>query len=64
MAINPEFQFSQSSLQDYVECSRRFELRYIERLRWPALQSEPVLEQERHMQQGQRFHQDGAPVHP
>jgi hypothetical protein len=56
MALNPEFQFSQSSLQDYVDCSRRFELRYIERLRWPALQSEPVLEQEQHMLQGHRFH--------
>jgi hypothetical protein len=57
MALNPDFQFSQSSLQDYVACPRRFELRYIEKCRWPALQSEPVLEQERHMQQGQRFHQ-------
>jgi CRISPR/Cas system-associated exonuclease Cas4 (RecB family) len=57
MALNSTFQFSQSSLQDYVACPRRFELRYIEKRRWPALQSEPVLDQERHMQQGQRFHQ-------
>jgi hypothetical protein len=57
MAIDPEFQFHQSNLQDYVTCPRRFELRYIERRRWPALQSEPVLEQERLMEQGRRFHQ-------
>lgn len=50
------FVFSQSSLQDYVECRRRFLLRYLLRLAWPALQSEPVLESERRMQQGQRFH--------
>jgi hypothetical protein len=56
MALKPEFQFHQGNLQDYVECNRRFELRYIERRRWPALQSEPVLEQERHMLMGQRFH--------
>jgi RecB family exonuclease len=56
MALNPEFQFNQSNLQDYATCPRKFELRYIERRRWPALQSEPVLEQERQMQQGLRFH--------
>jgi hypothetical protein len=56
MTLNPEFQFHQGNLQDYVECNRRFELRYIEHRRWPALQSEPVLEQERHMLMGIRFH--------
>jgi hypothetical protein len=52
-----DFVFSQSSLQDFVDCPRRFELRYILRQSWPALESEPVLEQERRMQQGDRFHQ-------
>jgi len=56
MTLNPEFQFTQSNLQDYIACPRRFELRYIEQRRWPALQSEPVLEQERQMLMGQRFH--------
>jgi CRISPR/Cas system-associated exonuclease Cas4 (RecB family) len=51
------FSFSQTSLQDYVDCPRRFELRYLIQLEWPALQSEPVEEQELHMQQGHRFHQ-------
>lgn len=56
MSLKPEFQFSQSSLQDYIDCQRRFELRYILHLEWPALESEPVIEQERHMELGHRFH--------
>jgi len=56
MPLAPDFQFNQNNLQDYVDCPRRFQLRHIQRLAWPALQSEPVLEQERHMQMGQRFH--------
>ena len=50
------FQFSQGSLQDFVDCKRRFQLRYILGLAWPGLQSEPALENERRMQQGARFH--------
>jgi hypothetical protein len=50
------FVFSQSNLQDYADCPRRFLLRYLLRLAWPALQSEPALESERLMQQGERFH--------
>jgi CRISPR/Cas system-associated exonuclease Cas4 (RecB family) len=50
------FTFSQSSLQDYSECPRRFQLRYIEQLAWPAVETEPVLENERRQQEGQLFH--------
>jgi hypothetical protein len=50
------FLFSQSSLQDFVDCRRRFYLRYLLRLAWPAIQSEPVMENERMIQQGERFH--------
>jgi CRISPR/Cas system-associated exonuclease Cas4 (RecB family) len=50
------FTFSQSSLQDYYECPRRFQLRYIERLAWPAVETEPVLENERLQRDGQLFH--------
>jgi CRISPR/Cas system-associated exonuclease Cas4 (RecB family) len=50
------FAFSQSSLQDYSDCPRRFQLRYIEQLQWPAIESEPVLENERRLQEGQLFH--------
>jgi len=47
---------SQASLQDYADCARRFQLRYLERLNYPALESEPALENEKHQQQGQYFH--------
>ncbi|MEN4041004.1 MAG: PD-(D/E)XK nuclease family protein [Anaerolineaceae bacterium] len=57
MAINSEFHFTQSNLQDYIACPRRFELRYMDQRRWPAVQSEPALEQEKQMLLGQRFHQ-------
>jgi hypothetical protein len=50
------FTFSQSSLQDYADCARRFELRYLDRLRWPAVRAEPVLDHERKMQRGAQFH--------
>ncbi len=50
------FTFSQSSLQDYSDCPRRFQLRYIEKLKWPAAESEPMLENERRQQEGQLFH--------
>jgi CRISPR/Cas system-associated exonuclease Cas4 (RecB family) len=50
------FIFSQSSLQDYFDCPRRFQLRYIEQLAWPAVETEPVLENERRQQAGQLFH--------
>lgn len=56
MKLPDEFIFSQSSLQDYTDCRRRFQLRYIERLQWPAIKAEPALENERLMQLGARFH--------
>lgn len=52
---NP-FTFSQSSLQDYADCPRRFQLRYIEQLAWPAVETEPAIENERHQQEGLLFH--------
>jgi CRISPR/Cas system-associated exonuclease Cas4 (RecB family) len=54
--MKPEFQFTQSNLQDFIDCPRRFELRYLLQLKWPAVQTEPELEQENHMRQGQNFH--------
>jgi CRISPR/Cas system-associated exonuclease Cas4 (RecB family) len=51
-----QFAFSQSSLQDYADCPRRFQLRYLDRLSYPAAESEPALENERHQQEGQYFH--------
>ncbi len=48
--------FSQGSLQDYTECPRRFQLRYLLRQPWPALESQPLLEFEQYQELGQRFH--------
>jgi CRISPR/Cas system-associated exonuclease Cas4 (RecB family) len=50
------FQFSQSSLQDYSDCRRRFQLRYLQRFIWPAIESEPALENERLIERGNTFH--------
>jgi CRISPR/Cas system-associated exonuclease Cas4 (RecB family) len=47
---------SQSSLQDYVDCNRRFQLRYVDRLAYPAIESEPALDNEKHQQEGEYFH--------
>jgi CRISPR/Cas system-associated exonuclease Cas4 (RecB family) len=56
MPLAPEFQFSQGSLQDYVECKRRFQLRYIYALQWPALEVEPAELYEQHAADGEAFH--------
>ena len=47
---------SQSSLQDYHDCPRRFELRYLQRLAYPAIETEPALENEKHQKEGEYFH--------
>jgi len=47
---------SQSSLQDYNDCPRRFELRYLQHLAYPALETEPALENEKHQREGEFFH--------
>jgi hypothetical protein len=54
--LPPQFAFSQSSLQDYADCPRRFQLRYLDHLVYPAAESEPALENERHLLEGQHFH--------
>jgi CRISPR/Cas system-associated exonuclease Cas4 (RecB family) len=56
MSANPLTTLSQSSLQDYVDCPRRFDLRYLQRLSYPAMESEPALENEKHQQEGEYFH--------
>lgn len=52
-----DFMFSQSSLQDFADCPRRFELKYLKRQRFPAQEVDDMLEFERRMAQGQTFHQ-------
>jgi CRISPR/Cas system-associated exonuclease Cas4 (RecB family) len=56
MPLASDFQFSQASLQDYVECKRRFQLRYIFELKWPALEAEPADVYELHVASGEAFH--------
>lgn len=56
MTLPDDFVFSQSSLQDFVDCARRFELRYIEKMRYPSVQANPPLVLEQHIRLGDRFH--------
>ena len=55
-SLPPDFGFSQGSLQDYVDCPRRFWLRYLRRLAWPAIQAEPVADAEMQMLRGEWYH--------
>ncbi|MCC6615457.1 MAG: PD-(D/E)XK nuclease family protein [Anaerolineae bacterium] len=56
MNLPDDFVFSQTSLQDYVDCARRFELRYLLRQRWPAPEVDDMLEFEARMDKGEQFH--------
>lgn len=56
MPLPEGFVFSQSSLQDYRDCARRFQLRYMEQCRWPAPETADLLNFERRTQSGQAFH--------
>lgn len=48
--------YDQSKLQDFVDCSRRFQLRYLLQQDWPAPVAEPLSEVERADTLGKRFH--------
>lgn len=50
------FAFTQSNLQDYLDCAYRFYLRYILRIKWPALQVDDAIDFELRGQTGARFH--------
>ena len=56
MPIPVDFRFSQGTLQDYVDCPRRFQLRYLQHVAWPAVEAEPILENERRRNRGELFH--------
>jgi hypothetical protein len=56
MDIPEGFQFSQASLQAFVDCPRLFELRYLRHLSWPEVERGPGLEYERRRAAGQAFH--------
>jgi hypothetical protein len=48
--------FNQSNLQDFNECPRRFQLRHLDEISWPAATSVPLIEFERVIQLGNQFH--------
>lgn len=56
MLLPDSFTFTQQNLQDYKDCAYRFYLREILKLEWPAVESEPIREQEALMLLGTRFH--------
>lgn len=56
MSLPRIFQFSATSLQDYVDCARRFQLRYVLQVAWPAPEVEPIAEQEHHGRLARDFH--------
>ncbi|MDO9087863.1 MAG: PD-(D/E)XK nuclease family protein [Anaerolineaceae bacterium] len=49
-------EYSQNKLHDYLECPRRYELKYLIQRVWPAVLSEPVLEMEQQIKNGKKFH--------
>ncbi len=51
-----DFVFTQANLQDFVECRRRFQLRYLWELAWPAIEAEPADDYEAHVRDGELFH--------
>ncbi len=56
MPLADNFVFSSNNLQDYLDCPRRFELKYLLKQSWPAVSSQPILEMEQRILQGNRFH--------
>lgn len=57
LTLPATFAFSQSSLQAYANCPRRFWLAYVERLPWPSQETKPFDAYEEQMRLGSRFHQ-------
>lgn len=56
--LDPDFVFSQRSLSDFQACPRRFYLRYVARLAWPAasLSGAALARHEAHLRRGALFH--------
>lgn len=50
-------QLSQSNLQDFSECHRRFQLKVVDDISWPAAYLEPLSQLEQATEIGNKFHQ-------
>ena len=55
-AIPEGFRFSQSSLSAFTQCKRRFMLRYLRRVEWPAPVTAELEHWERAIERGLLFH--------
>lgn len=51
-----DLRLSATSIRDYLDCPRRFQLRYILQQPWPAAQNEPLLDYEQSRERGAQFH--------
>lgn len=51
-----DFSYSQSSLQDYIDCQLRFYWQHAVRLSWPALDANSPVEHEANVRRGVAFH--------
>lgn len=56
MKLPEDFLFSQRSFQDYLDCKRRFQLRYLVELEWPSLIADETQDLERALMRGQALH--------
>jgi len=56
MIPSEDFVFSQSALEAYRDCPRRFKLRFMAELRWPGLETQDVLAHEAQIELGDEFH--------
>ena len=54
--LPPDFVFNQGNLQDFMDCQRRFQLRHLLRIPWPAVESEPIGESENFRRRGLALH--------
>lgn len=56
MPLPDDFIFTQNNLQDFIDCPRRFQLRHLLKMSWPAPVSEPMEENDRLVLLGTQFH--------
>jgi hypothetical protein len=57
MTLPDNFVFTQNNLQDFIDCPRRFQLKYLLKISWPAPVSEPIEANDRLILLGTQFHQ-------